>query len=114
MPMFTEEPIQQDDKDIVSKHGIVSAIEDIQPTKDRILGKRLTTWEHKGLIKFPSEIKTEIQGRVEIIAIGPKVREAKVGEIAFIGQFRDFEFGDYVIFQEDDIRVIIEPEKENQ
>lgn len=108
MPHF-DPPIQQDDDEIVSKHGVLADVSKIHPYGDRILGKRLVTWEHKGLIHVAAKMKTEEQARVEIVAIGPKVLDAKVGDVAMIGPYRDLELGPYVFFQEADIRVIVEP-----
>lgn len=100
-------PIQQEDEKIVSKFGVLFDMSQVRPVRDVVLGKRLVTWEHKGLIHVPAKMKTDREGKVEIIAIGPKVWDAKVGDIALIGQYRDLELGDYVFFQEADIRVIL-------
>ena len=106
---FYDPPIQQEDAKVSAAVGYDFPIDRIRPLKDRVFAKRLETWKHVGLIIFPGKMKTLYEGKVEIVAIGPNVKEAKVGEIALIGPYSDWEFSGYVMFQEADIRCIFDP-----
>ena len=100
---FFDPPIEQEDKSIdLELNGRV-----VRPLRDGIFGRRLEV-PHNGKMVVPDIAKKATDNfKVEIMAIGPKVDEAKVGDIALIGLYRDLEIGDMVIFQEADIRVIL-------
>jgi co-chaperonin GroES (HSP10) len=97
-------PIQQDDMSVLQ----LSVGEDwkrIKPAGSRVLGRRLEN-PYEGLVWIPSVKKDEYGGKVEVLAVGPKAKDVKVGEIVLIGPYCDLEVDDLVIFQEADIRVV--------
>ena len=104
---FFDPPIQQDAKDLTLPPWEIGVDWEIRPLKNKVLGRRLEV-PYQGKMVVPESAKKPTDNfKVEILAIGPKVYDAKVGEIAIIGIYRDLEIGDRVLFQEDDIRVIL-------
>jgi len=98
------------------------SVEQLQPTKDRLLVKRLSAAKQVGSIIIP-EVGREKSLRGVVIAVGPgtfqeingkSVRvplEVRPGEIVHFGKYTDWEkmvrLGeDYVIIQEADVRVV--------
>jgi hypothetical protein len=100
---FFDPPIEQEDKSAdLDLNGRT-----VRPLRADIFGKRLEV-PYQGKMMVPDVAKKVTDDfKVEIVAVGPKVYDAKVGEIAVIGIYRDIEIGKMVVFQEDDIRVIL-------
>ena len=98
---FFNPPIEQDDMSIL---GLTSGEWRVRPLKDKVWARRLEV-PYQGKIIIPESAKTP-SVKVEILAIGPKVNEARVGQIALIGPYRDIEIENLVLFQEADIRVV--------
>jgi hypothetical protein len=108
---FFNPPIQQDATDVTLPPWATTLSEGkFRPTKDRILGRRIDV-PYEGKIVIPDSAKkpspTEV--KVKIIAIGPKVdaEEVKIGKMAMIGPYRDLEIGNFLLFQQADIRVML-------
>ena len=105
MPIF-DPPIQQDEVEYSNLGGIDFSA--LQPNGKLILGKPVhEDWEKVGSIFLPGEIHKEYQNKLEVLAIGPKVKHVKIGEIVMIGPYRTADWGSHVLFNEADVRLIM-------
>ena len=105
MPIF-DPPIQQDEVEYSNLGGIDFSA--LQPRGKLILGKPVhEDWEKVGSIFLPGEIHKEYQNELEVLAIGPKVEHVKKGQLVMIGPYRTADFGSHVLFNEADVRLIM-------
>ena len=105
MPIF-DPPIQQDEVEYSNLGGIDFSA--VHPRGKLILGKPIhEEWNKVGAIFLPGDIHKEYQNELEVLAIGPKVEHVKKGEIVMIGPYRTADFGSHVLFNENDIRLIM-------
>lgn len=105
MPIF-DPPIQQDEVEYSNLGGIDFSA--LQPKGKLILGKPIhEEWEKVGAIYLPGDIHKEYQDELEVLAIGPKVEHVKKGELVMIGPYRTADFGSHILFNEADVRLIM-------
>ena len=84
----------------------------------RIIARRITDsrddkdgFRKSNLIYTPKPEREE-SSQCEVVAIGPKVEDLKVGEVVIIGKYVDLELKEenLVVFQEADIRAVVIPD----
>ena len=81
----------------------------LRPLRDRVLARRIQEENDLGrLIVCPDNFK-EPSTRCKVLAVGPKAKEVKVGDVVIIGPYVDFEFNReaLVIFNEADVRGVV-------
>lgn len=90
---------------IVTDHGTQPFCRTIQPLKDRILVKRIAD-PYQSLIIVPDVVR-ENSKRAEVLAVGPKVREVKPGDLVLCPgaglKYPDWETLDFILIQEADV-----------
>ncbi len=80
----------------------------LRPLRDRVVARRFDEKDEIGLIYLPESAR-EKSTRCTVLAVGPKAKEVKVGDVVIIGPYVDFEFNReaLVIFNEADIRGVV-------